>query len=630
MRAKILSASAGSGKTYQLAYKYVYDTIRNYEEKPYLYRAILAVTFTNKATEEMKSRILREIDTLASHPERSNYMPLLLQDPALNKALVVNRARAVRSKILHDYSHFTVLTIDKFFQRILRAFIKELGIDLNYNIEIETASLLAKSADALIDDISRDETLKRWITGFAEENMDENRMWNIRGDILSLGKELFDESAKRAIMNAVPKDRLMEMLRAAGKRLAAADAEMKSLAAQAVAQLDAAGVERGDVGKYVGFMIDYLRSTAAGVIAAPAKSVRNKAEQDAPLKGRDAVVEPVRGIAARIVAIYDSTSRLRETVSLMRKTYRSYALLGDIYAKIGEQCREQGVMLLSETKYILSRFIADNDAPFIYEKTGNRYERFMIDEFQDTSFMEWCNFLPLLRNAMSQSEDTSVLIVGDVKQSIYRWRGGDWRILQQEASRQLGEADTETCVLSDNYRSLPRVVEFNNMITERVVEADNTSLNAMLRTAAEEGRLSAAALKELTDTLAAGLCRACADAAAAWPQRGIRTRGEIRRRAAAGGVYRVGRKPRILVRRHHDSLSQQYRRRPCRTHTARVQTPQQQFQHHDSGCAGCRQRLGEQFRHSGYAFVAAKRRCHKPCGDERLSGSGLRRRTDAA
>ena len=283
MRAKILSASAGSGKTYQLAYKYVYDTIRNYEEKPYLYRAILAGTFTNKATEEMKSRILREIDTLASHPERSNYLPLLLQDPALNEALVVNRARAVRSKILHDYSHFTVLTIDKFFQRILRAFIKELGIDLNYNIEIETASLLAKSADALIDDISRDETLKRWITGFAEENMDENRMWNIRGDILSLGKELFDESAKRAIMNAVPKDRLMEMLRAAGKRLAAADAEMKSLAAQAVAQLDAAGVERGDVGKYVGLMIDYLRSTAAGVITAPDKSVRNKDKQDPTL-----------------------------------------------------------------------------------------------------------------------------------------------------------------------------------------------------------------------------------------------------------------------------------------------------------------------------------------------------------
>ena len=501
MRAKILSASAGSGKTYQLAYKYVCDTIRNYDEKPYLYRAILAVTFTNKATEEMKSRILREIDMLASHPERSNYLPMLLEDPSLNEALVVNRARAVRAKILHDYSHFTVLTIDKFFQRILRAFIKELGIDLNYNIEIETASLLAKSADALIDDISRDETLKRWITGFAEENMDDNRRWNIRGDILSLGKELFDESAKRAIMNAMPKEQLMEVLRAAEARLAATDAEMRRLAEEAVRQLDAAGVESGDLSRYVGAMVDFLRATASGVISSPAKSVRNKVVSASGWKGRDAAIEPVKGIVGRIADIYDGSSRLRETVSLMRKTYRSYALLGDIYAKIGEQCREQGVMLLSETKYILSRFIADNDAPFIYEKTGNRYERFMIDEFQDTSFMEWCNFLPLLRNAMSQSEDTSVLIVGDVKQSIYRWRGGDWRILQQDAAQQLGEADTETCVLSDNYRSLPCVVEFNNLMTERVVEADNASLNALVRQAADDGELRPVVRDELVDTL---------------------------------------------------------------------------------------------------------------------------------
>lgn len=501
MRAKILSASAGSGKTYQLAYKYVYDTIRNYDEKPYLYRAILAVTFTNKATEEMKGRILREIDTLASHPERSNYLPMLLKDPSLNEALVVNRARAVRAKILHDYSHFTVLTIDKFFQRIMRAFIKELGIDLNYNIEIETASLLAKSTDALIDDISHDETLKRWMTDFAEESMEDNRKWNIRGDILALGKGLFDENAKRAIMNAIPKQRLMELMNAAETRLAAVDAEMRRLAEEAVRQLDAAGVESGDLTKYVGAMVNFLRTTAAGEITAPSKSVRNKVVSASKWKGHDAAVEPVKGIVGRIADIYDDSSRLRETVSLIRKTYRSYALLGDIYAKIGEQCREQGVMLLSETKYILSRFIADNDAPFIYEKTGNRYERFMIDEFQDTSFMEWCNFLPLLRNAMSQTEDTSVLIVGDVKQSIYRWRGGDWRILQQDAARQLGKEDTELCVLSDNYRSLPRVVEFNNLMTERVVDADNAALNAIVREAADEGVLSAEARDELLDTL---------------------------------------------------------------------------------------------------------------------------------
>ena len=142
MRAKILNASAGSGKTYQLAYKYVRDVI----DQPGLYRHILAVTFTNKATEEMKSRILKEIHLLASGGE-SSYLENLCRELDMDAATVRRRAAEVRSKILHDYSRFTVLTIDTFFQRILRAFIKELGIDLNYNVEIETASVLTKSAD---------------------------------------------------------------------------------------------------------------------------------------------------------------------------------------------------------------------------------------------------------------------------------------------------------------------------------------------------------------------------------------------------------------------------------------------------------------------------------------------------
>ena len=148
MRARILNASAGSGKTYQLAYKYVRDVV----EQPGIYRHILAVTFTNKATEEMKSRILKEIHLLASG-QPSSYLDNLCRELSLDAATVRRRAREVRSKILHDYSRFTVLTIDTFFQRILRAFIKELGIDLNYNVEIETASVLTKSADTLIEQL---------------------------------------------------------------------------------------------------------------------------------------------------------------------------------------------------------------------------------------------------------------------------------------------------------------------------------------------------------------------------------------------------------------------------------------------------------------------------------------------
>ena len=147
-------------------------------------------------------------------------------------------------------------------------------------------------------------------------------------------------------------------------------------------------------------------------------------------------------------------------------------------------------MLLSETKYILSQFIENNDAPFIYEKTGNRFERFMIDEFQDTSLKEWSNFVPLLKNAMSQSEDESVLIVGDVKQSIYRWRGGDWRILQQGVSDALGHADTHTEDMVDNYRSLKQVVEFNNMVVGKVVAEDNVILNQKLDEASANGTIT--------------------------------------------------------------------------------------------------------------------------------------------
>lgn len=137
-------------------------------------------------------------------------------------------------------------------------------------------------------------------------------------------------------------------------------------------------------------------------------------------------------------------------------------------------------MILGETKHILSTFVDGSNAPFIYEKVGNRYERFMIDEFQDTSVREWNNMLPLLQNAMAGSDQCSVLIVGDVKQSIYRWRGGDWRLLQEFAKRDLGEGNVDIVPLKENYRSLERVVMFNNKVIDRVVQIDNHYLNTII------------------------------------------------------------------------------------------------------------------------------------------------------
>ena len=500
MRAKILNASAGSGKTYQLAYKYVRDVV----EQPSIYRHILAVTFTNKATEEMKSRILKEIHLLASGGE-SSYLENLCRELDMDAATVRRRAAEVRSKILHDYSRFTVLTIDTFFQRILRAFIKELGIDLNYNVEIETASVLTKSADTLIEQITTDRDLQRWLTDFVQERIDEGKKWDVRDGILTLGGELFKEKNKEALSLARSREELGRIVGEATARAAATKQQMRERAAEAVRIMADAGVGPADfTGKSRSFA-HYFLTVAAGELKPYTATV---GKMSLTTEGWAPKGSPAAPLAARLQPLlremcdlYDANVRSWNTCDLLRENYRSFALLSDLYAKVQQLCDEQNMMLLSETKYILSEFIGHNDAPFIYEKVGNRFEHFMIDEFQDTSVKEWENFLPLLQNAMSQSEATSVLIVGDIKQSIYRWRGGDWKILHSQAQRALGADSTELVNLTENYRSLPAVVDFNNKAIGRVVEADNRALNATLDEAAARGDMDARTAAGLRDTL---------------------------------------------------------------------------------------------------------------------------------
>ena len=500
MRARILNASAGSGKTYQLAYKYVRDVV----EQPGIYRHILAVTFTNKATEEMKSRILKEIHALASGAA-SPYLENLCRELSLDERSVRKRAAEVRSKILHDYSRFTVLTIDTFFQRILRAFIKELGIDLNYNVEIETASVLSKSADTLIEQITVDRDLQRWLTDFVQERIDEGRKWDIRDGILSLGGELFKEKNKAALGRARSREELGRIVARATAHAEATKKRMQEAAAQAVGIITGAGLTAADFSGKSRSFANWFFTVAAGELkpygataAKMAASTDGWAPKGSPAQALAPELQP---LLREMCDLYDANMRSWNTCDLLRENYRSFALLSDLYERVQQLCDEQNMMLLSETKYVLSEFIGHNDAPFIYEKVGNRFERFMIDEFQDTSLKEWENFLPLLQNAMAQSEETSVLIVGDIKQSIYRWRGGDWKILHSQAQRALGADSTELVNLTENYRSLPAVVDFNNKAIGRVVEADNRALNATLDEAAARGDMDARTAAGLRDTL---------------------------------------------------------------------------------------------------------------------------------
>lgn len=459
------------------------------------------MTFTNKATEEMKSRILREIDTLASGAQ-SPYMNDLSAELNLSAEVIRGRAHQARANILHDYSRFTVLTIDTFFQRILRAFIQELGLDLNYNIEIESSTILTQSADNLIEQITSDEELRRWLLDFIEERVEDGKRWDIHDGILSLSRELLKESNRETLQKALSKADVKRIVSQAALSNKKSRERYAELGQRAMDIITRAGVSTSDFKGASNSFAKIFQRIADGEVKAPTTTfISMRGTMDGWCKKgspAECVVAELSPILDDICDHYENDVKLWNSADLVRENYRSFALLSDLYARVKQICDEQGMMLLSETKLILSEFIKDNDTPFIYEKTGNRYDRFMIDEFQDTSIKEWQNFLPLLQNAMSQSEDSTVLIVGDIKQSIYRWRGGDWRILHSGALSALGEESTEVVTMQDNYRSLPMVVEFNNAIIEEVVECENRYLNGLV----EQSRVQS----ELTNMLQDAYC----------------------------------------------------------------------------------------------------------------------------
>ena len=448
-KARILKASAGSGKTYSLAREYIYNTLRNQpgetdaDFNPNVYRTILAVTFTNKATEEMKSRILKQINLLATGGE-CEFLDDLIAMTSLPERVLRQRALRVRSAILHDYSRFSILTNDTFFQRIVRAFAKELNIDMDYAIELDTAPVVQKSVDMLIERAEKDQFLQQWLTDFAEENIENGRQWNIKRVILRLKNELFKEHAKSTIGREIDKEQLQQVVMEYISSARELVERVQQLAQRAVDMIEGAGYSHsifsGSFTRYFDKVARFDSKTTAPTDTfvkhctdEPRKWYTQKTKVTPDMLSLAAALQP---LAAEIVERFEDTKYLCNSIALLEKNYRSFALMYDLYSMVAEICKEQNTMLLAQTKHTIAQFVREpSDAPFIYEKVGNLFEKFMIDEFQDTSLMEWQNFLPMLRNAISQSEDVAVLLVGDIKQCIYRFRGA-----KEKAFDQLGIA----------------------------------------------------------------------------------------------------------------------------------------------------------------------------------------------
>ncbi|MCD8072233.1 MAG: UvrD-helicase domain-containing protein [Alistipes sp.] len=490
-KVKIIKASAGSGKTFRLAYEYILRVVR----EPLKYKHILAVTFTNKATEEMKRRILTELNALAKCGS-STYMEMLRTDTGYSPGEISRRALDSRTRILHDYSSFSILTIDKFFQRIIRSFIKELGIDLNFNLELQTDSLLSKTADTLIDRLGQDADLRKWISEYIEERIESNQRWDIKSGIVSIARELFRENFKKIASDAPDMEMIRKTLGRAGERYRGIVSAMRSEAAQAMEIISGAGLSYEDLAFGSSGVGEYIAKVASGRIEDYGSRVEKAILSDeawcaksSPLRESIIMVAPpLREKLFAICNIYRENSRFMASYELLKDNYRRFALLGNLAAVMEDICAREGILPISETNSILAKLISGNDSPFIFEKAGNYFDTFMIDEFQDTSAMQWENFLPLLLNALSQSVDSPVLLVGDVKQSIYRWRGGDWRILAGQVEESFGNSEQEH--LTSNWRSRPGVVDFNNYLIGSIVDAANSAVGETLREALSRGAVS--------------------------------------------------------------------------------------------------------------------------------------------
>ncbi|MGQ1909020.1 UvrD-helicase domain-containing protein [Marinifilum sp. RC60d5] len=468
----IYRASAGSGKTYTLTGEF----LKLVFEDPSNYKSILAVTFTNKATDEMKSRIIKEIHVIFSG-KNSPYAKDLCVANNLSIAELQNRAGEILNRLLHDYSRFSVTTIDSFFQKIVRSFTREIGLQMGYNIELDQGRVLNEVADLLLQDVDDDKQLRAWLTSFAESKIREGKTWNFKQDILVLGSEVFKEDFQnfsgKLIEKLSDKGFLNEYRKILKEIKDDFEAYFTRIGEKAKELIENHALDVSDFSYGKSGVAGYITNLGKGGKFEP--GARAKSAVDTPKKWYAGKASPeikkaveaacsagLNELLKDAIKYYEEQGMLYKSTDKTLSYIYTLGILTDLSKKIRAYSESENIFLLSDASRLLRNIIGENDSPFIYEKIGNVYKHFMIDEFQDTSSMQWDNFRPLLGNSLAENQHS--LVVGDVKQSIYRWRNGDWKLLSEQLDIDFESYGVNGMSLNYNWRSAKNVIDFNNAV----------------------------------------------------------------------------------------------------------------------------------------------------------------------
>lgn len=475
----VYRASAGSGKTFTLAVEYISLLVKDPEN----YQHILAVTFTNKATQEMKMRILSQLYGIANSLQSSQqYFNKVKEKTNMPDAVIRNNARAALTLLIHRYNNFRILTIDAFFQQVLRNLAHELGQTANLRVDLNNEEITEKAVDQMIESLEKGQPVLQWISTYINNSIEDDNGWNIIGKIKTFGTNIFKDfykaheaNLKEQLSNAddfkvyetTLRKRRNDIRKTFNSKARSILNEIKN------ANLDIPSNYRSGLYKYL------TDSAIAPLTNKPLKAGVLKANESpqnwTSSKCAKADKQQIQALAAEVlsaqlselIAYNNDNWNEFQSIQLTLSHLSELRLLHAIADAVDNLTKDTNRFMLSNTQALLKELIADSDTPFIFERIGARLKHVMIDEFQDTSTIQWQNFQVLLANCMAQ-ELSQNLIVGDIKQSVYRWRQGDWGILNNiEKSFAHQKIRLET--LDYNYRSEKRIIDFNNAFWEQCV-----------------------------------------------------------------------------------------------------------------------------------------------------------------